>query len=215
MKPAHSSKPPPPPAFKPPPSPPPGAPPSAGQPPLTSPAAKSPGTSVPPPERRRNAWALPLANHGPCQGGANPDSSPGQAPHIQSAASSSEHMLSCESASHGRGSSCNASNTVGTRCDADPVSAGGQQGNVGEGLSSSPRQVTPAQSCTAAAAAVGLQGASQGGDQYPREAQHKVQIADLQARSAVNFCLFMCPCLSVKPVSCIVFLWLLSRKLSI
>lgn len=189
MKPSHPSKPPPPPTFRPPPPPPPGASPSAGQPPSTSPAAKSQGTSVPASEPRRNAWALPLANPRPSHVAANSHGSPRQAAHNESSASSSDNMLSCEGASHGSGLPSDYGNTVGRKSSS---SVGGHQGYVAEAACSSPAQVpgSVGQSVTAAAAAaaVGLQGSSQGSDQYPQEAHHKAQIADLQARLAVSSC---------------------------
>lgn len=187
VKPSHLSKPPPPPTFKLPPPPPPGAPPSAGESASPAPAAKSQGTSVPAPEPRRNAWALPLANHRPPHAFANSHDSPRQAAHLESSASSSDNILSCESASYGTGLPCNGGNTVGRKSSS---SVGGHQGSIAVAASSSPAQVTGhvGQSVTAAAAAVGVRGSSQGSDQYPQEAHHKTHIADLQARSAVSSC---------------------------
>ena len=69
-----------------------------------------------------------------------------------------------------------------------------RQWNMAEAAPSSPAQVTdPAGQSSTAAAAVGLQDcSSHGAGQYPQEAEHEAQIADLQASSAISFLHWLC-----------------------
>ena len=185
---SHASKPPPPPSFKAPPPLPPGPPPSAVQ-PASTPAVRSQGISAPAPEPRRNAWEQPLAGHrlsqplGTLQSAAN----------VESLSSKGRQMLSHQG-SHGSALSDNSGNTLGSKSDAHvdfgAATTRGQQGDMAEAAPSSPAQMTePAgRSSTAASAVLGPQDSSSyDASQYPQEAEHAAQIADLQASTAVSF----------------------------
>ena len=186
-KPSHAKKPPPPPSFKAPPPPPPGPPPSAVQ-PASTPAVRSQGISAPAPEPRRNAWEQPLAGRRLSQ----PLDSLQPAANVESLASRGGQMPSHQG-SHGSASSDSirlahkSGNTFGSKSDAHSdfgaATTRGQQGDMAEAAPSSPAQITePAgRSSTAAVAAVGLlDSSSHEASQYPQEAEHAAQIADLQ-----------------------------------
>ena len=91
--------------------------------------------------------------------------------------------------SHGRASSGNSGVTLGSKPEVH-LGAGAatmikQKGNMAEAAPSSPAQVTETAGQSSTAAAVELQDyPSHGAGQYPQEAEHQAQIADLQVSSA-------------------------------
>lgn len=89
-------------------------------------------------------------------------------------------------------SSSNGGSALGSKSDAKSdffaATTRGQQGDMAEPAPSSPAQVAePAGRSSTAAAAVGVQSSSSAvTGQYPQEAEHVAQIADLQASPAAS-----------------------------
>ena len=186
MKHSHPCKPPPPPSLKAPPPPPPGPPPSVSQ-----TAARSQGNAAPVPEPRRNAWEQPLAgsrlSHALCQ--ADALESPSNMGHDQSHTGADQHALS-QQESRDAASSVNADGTMMNSYNAHPAfgvaSSKQQRDKEGAATISSSHGQPECQS--ASGAAVPMLEPAHTSDQYPNEAQHNAQIADLQA-SAMAACL--------------------------
>ena len=170
MKPSHPSKPPPNPSFKAAPPPPPGPPPSASQAAVPS-TAQSQGTAAPATEPRRNAWEQPLA------GSSLPHL---HADSFNSLSRKQSGALPTGTHEHERHESHGASSSGNADSHSALEDAGNRhQGDMAGTVSSSPTKMSIVVSCvTASAAAASVH--------YPREAQHKAQIADLQASQSIN-----------------------------
>ena len=201
MKHSHPSKPPPPPSFRAPPPPPLGPPPSACQ-----AAARSKGSAVPAPEPRRNAWDQPLAGSRLSQDLSQADSldTPSTVVHSQSQTGSDQHALK-QQESYDAVSSGNADGAIKNSYNAHSafgVASGQQQEDQEGAVASSPTQSQPeGSSATAATVPSAVEPACTSG-QYPMEAQHKAQIADLQASLTAARVLGVEPCIVMSILVC-------------